>query len=123
MPEPSERRPGGPRPPRMPRISDLLDASDEMIEFVDKYQKVWEAESKAMLALGEFMGARSDSMRYQVELMRMGSGAFRRYTEWSQALLSLRPDTLLQSFMRPPEREARPKPAVPGRTEETEEAE
>jgi hypothetical protein len=50
------------------------------------------------------MSARSESMRYQVDLMRMGSGAFRRYTEWSQALLSLRPDTILQSFMRPPER-------------------
>jgi hypothetical protein len=94
----------------MPRISDLLDASEEMIEFVDKYQKVWEAESKAMLSLGEFMGARSESMRYQVELMRMGSGAFRRYSEWSQALLSLRPDTILQSFMRPAERAERPKP-------------
>lgn len=110
--EPRERRPG-PRPPRMPRISDLLDASEEMIEFVDKYQKVWEAESKAMLALGEFMGGRSESMRYQVELMRMGSGAFRRYTDWSQALLSLRPDTILQSFMRPPERPDRPAPPPP----------
>ncbi|MDP9236889.1 MAG: hypothetical protein M3P30_05740 [Chloroflexota bacterium] len=110
MPDPTERRPSGPRPPRMPRISDLLDASDEMIQFVDKYQKVWEAEGKAMLSLGEFMGARSESMRYQVELMRMGSGAFRRYSEWSQALLSLRPDTILQSLMRPPERGGRPKP-------------
>jgi hypothetical protein len=97
----------------MPRISDLLDASDEMIEFVDKYQKVWEAEGKAMLALGEFMSARGESLRYQVDLMRMGSGAFRRYTEWSQALLSLRPDTILQSFMRPPERSERPDAGPP----------
>jgi hypothetical protein len=33
----------------------------------------------------------------------MGSDAFRRYNDWSQALLALRPDTLLQSFMRRPE--------------------
>jgi hypothetical protein len=102
----------------MPRISDLLDASDEMIEFVDKYQKVWEAEGKAMLALGEFMSARSESMRYQVDLMRMGSGAFRRYTDWSQALLSLRPDTILQSFMRPPERSERPAAGPPADAED-----
>ena len=73
-----------------------------MITFVEKYQRVWEAESKAMLALGEFLGQRSESMRFQVEMMRMGSDAFRRYNDWSQALLSLRPDTIIQSFMRPP---------------------
>ncbi len=88
--------------PRIPRIRDLFEASDEMIAFVEKYQKVWESESKAMLALGEFLGARAESMRYQVELMRMGTDTFRRYTAWSEALLSLRPDTLIQSFMRPP---------------------
>ena len=73
-----------------------------MITFVEKYQRVWEAESKAMLALGEYLGQRSESMRFQVEMMRMGSDAFRRYNDWSQALLSLRPDTIIQSFMRPP---------------------
>jgi hypothetical protein len=86
----------------VPGISDLLDVSDEMIAFVEAYQKVWESESKAMLALGEFLGGRADSMRYQVEMMRMGSGAFRRYVQWSEALMSLRPDTFLQAFMRPP---------------------
>lgn len=110
MPDTSERHSSRPRrpPPRViPRIGDLLSASDEMIAFVEKYQKVWEAESRAMLALGEFLGARAESMRYQVELMRMGTDTFRRYVEWSEALLSLRPDTLLQSFIRPP----RPAPA------------
>ena len=101
MPEAQERPSSRPaRPPRLPRMSDLLDAGDEMIEFVEKYQKVWEHESKAMLAMGEFLAARAESMRYQVELMRMGTGTFRRYTEWSEALLSLRPDTLIQSFIR-----------------------
>lgn len=87
---------------RVPGISDLLDVSEEMIAFVEKYQKVWESEAKATLALGEFLGGRAESMRYQVEMMRMGSGAFRRYVQWSEALMSLRPDTFLQSFMRPP---------------------
>lgn len=109
MPETSERRSTRPRrpPPRvLPRIGDLFAASDEMIAFVEKYQKAWEAESRAMLALGEFLGARAESMRYQVELMRMGTDTFRRYVEWSEALLSLRPDTLLQSFIRPPRPDA-----------------
>jgi hypothetical protein len=75
-----------------------------MIAFVEKYQKIWEAESKAMLALGEFLGARAESMRYQAELMRMGTDTARRYTRWSEALLSLRPDTILEAFMRPPTR-------------------
>jgi hypothetical protein len=88
---------------RLPRISDLVEAGDELIAFVEKYQKVWEAESKAMLGLGEFLGARAESMRYQVELMRMGTGTFRRYLAWSEALLALRPDTFLQSFLRPDE--------------------
>jgi len=92
----------------LPRISDLFDISDEMITFAEKYQKVWESEAKATLALGEFLGGRAESMRYQVELMRMGSEAFRRYTQWSEALLSLRPDTIIQSFMRP--RQAGEKP-------------
>lgn len=92
--------------PRLPRFSDLFDISEEMITFAEKYQKVWEAESKATLALGEFLGGRSESMRYQVEMMRMGSDAFRRYSQWSEALLNLRPDTLIQSFMRGPDRPA-----------------
>jgi hypothetical protein len=45
-------------------------------------------------------------MRYQVEMMRSGTDTFRRYVEWSEALLSLRPDTLIQAFMRPPQRPA-----------------
>lgn len=77
-----------------------------MIAFVERYQKVWEAESRAMLGLGEFLGARAESMRYQVELMRMGTDTFRRYLLWSEALLSLRPDTFLQSFLRPREGDA-----------------
>jgi len=89
------------RRPRLPRISDLVEAGDDMIAFVEKYQKVWEAESKAMLGLGEFLGARAESMRYQAELMRMGTDTFRRYLLWSESLLSLRPDTFLQSFLRP----------------------
>ena len=106
MAEAQERPSSRPqRRPGLPRMSDLFDVSEEMITFAEKYQKVWESESKAMLALGEFLGGRSDSMRYQVEMMRMGSEAFRRYTQWSEALLSLRPDTILQSLMRPPERQ------------------
>jgi hypothetical protein len=91
---------------RLPRISDLVEAGDDLILFVEKYQKVWEAESKAMLGLGAFLGARAESMRYQVELMRMGTDTFRRYLAWSEALLSLRPDTFLQSFLRPREADA-----------------
>ena len=62
MPE----RPKRPRPPRLPRFSDLADVTDDMITFVEKYQRVWEAESKAMLALGEFLGQRSESMRFHI---------------------------------------------------------
>jgi hypothetical protein len=39
-------------------------------------------------------------------MMRSGTDTFRRYVEWSEALLSLRPDTLIQAFMRPPQRPA-----------------
>lgn len=88
------------------RLRDIVDVSDDMISFVDKYQKVWEAEGKAMIALGEFLTLRSEAMRYQVDMMRMGGDYFKRYTEWVEALMSLRPDTLLQSLMRPPERDA-----------------
>ncbi len=89
-----------------------------MIAFVEKYQKVWEAESRGMLALGEFLAARAESMRYQVDMMRSGTDTFRRYVEWSEALMSLRPDTLIQAFMRPPERPAR-RPASDGAPEAT----
>jgi len=107
MADPQERGPSQrPRAPRLPRISDFFDASEEMIDFVEKYQKVWESESKAMLAMGEFLAGRAESMRYQVELMRMGSGVFRRYSRWSEALL--RPDTFMQAIMRPPIRPDRP---------------
>ncbi len=102
MAETSERG-ARPRRPRLPRISELVEAGDDMIAFVEKYQKVWEAESKAMIGLGEFLGARAESMRYQVELMRMGTDTFRRYLAWSEALMSFRPDTFLQSFLRPRE--------------------
>ena len=57
------------RPPlRFMRLKDIVETSDEVISFVDKYQKVWDAEGKAMIALGEFLTLRSESMRYQVEM-------------------------------------------------------
>jgi hypothetical protein len=91
------------RPPRsrlgLPRISDLIDVSDEMIAFVEKYQQVWANEARAMHALGEFLGARSDSLRTQVELMRMGSDAARRYTSWADALMGFRPEAFVESWM------------------------
>jgi hypothetical protein len=88
------------------RLRDLVEVSDDVINFVERYQKVWEAEGKAMIALGEFLTLRSESMRYQVEMMRMGGDYFRRYTEWVEALMSLRPDLILQSLMRPTDRAA-----------------
>lgn len=95
------------RPPlRFMRLRDLVDTSDDVIQFVERYQKVWEAEGKAMSALGEFLTLRSESMKYQVEMMRMGSDAFRRYNDWLEALMSLRPDTLLSSFLGPSPRPA-----------------
>ena len=84
---------------RMPRVSDLLDVSEEMINFADKYQQVWENEAKATLALGEFLSARAASLRTQVELMRMGSDAFRRYNEWSEALFGVRPDSFMRGIL------------------------
>lgn len=100
MPAGRSRKPRQPAPAaRLPRVSDLLDVSEEMIAFVEKYQQVWASESKAMLALGEFLGERSESLRAQVELMRMGNDAFRRYTAWSDALLSLRPDRFIQALL------------------------
>jgi hypothetical protein len=118
MPDANER--GTSRPPRgglrFPRMSDVLDVSEEMIAFVEKYQKVWESEAKATMALGEFLSFRAESMRYQVEMMRAGSDSFRRYVEWTDALMSFRPDRLLDAFLRPPERG----PATPDRTEDDE---
>jgi hypothetical protein len=70
-----------------------------MITFADKYQQVWENEAKATLALGEFLHARSESLKAQVELMRMGNDAFRRYSAWSEALFGVRPETFMQGFM------------------------
>ncbi len=84
---------------RMPRVSDLLDVSEDMISFADKYQQVWENEAKATLALGEFLSARAASLRTQVDLMRMGSDAFRRYNEWSEALFGVRPDTFMRGIL------------------------
>jgi urease accessory protein UreF len=86
------------------RLRDLVDTSEDMVTFVERYQRVWETEGRAMIALGEFLTLRAESMRYQVEMMRMGNDAFKRYNEWLEALMSLRPDTIMQSFMRPPER-------------------
>lgn len=101
------------RPPlRFMRLRDLVDTSDDVIQFVERYQKVWEAEGKAMIALGEFLTLRSESMRYQVEMMRMGNDAFKRYNDWLEALMSLRPDTLLSSFLGPSPRPAQREPAA-----------
>jgi hypothetical protein len=91
---------GTPRPRRrLPRVSDLLGVTDEMIAFADKYQQVWENEAKATLALGEFLTARSQSLKAQVELMRMGNDAFRKYSAWSEALFGVRPETFMQGMM------------------------
>lgn len=95
--------------PRRPRVSDLLDVTDDMINFADKYQQVWENEAKATLALGEFLSARSASLRTQVELMRMGSESFRRYNNWSEALFGVRPESIMRGLMDSMERMA-PKP-------------
>jgi hypothetical protein len=83
----------------LPRMSDLLDVTDEMIAFADRYQQVWEHEARATLALGEFLSARSASLRAQVELMRMGNEAFRRYSAWSESLFGVRPETFMQGLM------------------------
>lgn len=102
MAEPNDRVQ---RPPlRFMRLRDMVETSDDVISFVEKYQKVWETEGRAMIALGEFLTLRGESMRYQVEMMKMGNDAFRRYNEWLEALMSFRPDTIMQAFMRPPER-------------------
>jgi hypothetical protein len=90
--------------PRLPRVSDLLDVTDDMISFADKYQQVWENEAKATLALAEFLNARSQSLRNQVDLMRMGTGAFRRYSDWSEALFGVRPETFMQGLLDQAER-------------------
>jgi hypothetical protein len=84
---------------RLPRVGDLFDVTDEMIAFADKYQQVWEHEAKATLALGEFLQSRAQSLRAQVELMRMGSESFRKYSDWSQAIFGVRPETFMQGFM------------------------
>jgi hypothetical protein len=103
----------GQRPPlRFMRFRDLVDVSDDMISFVEKYQKVWELEGRAMVSLGEFLTLRAESMRYQVEMMRMGNDAFKRYNDWLEALMSFRPDTIMQAFMRPADRSAGAPPAA-----------
>lgn len=83
----------------MPRFDDLLDASAEMIAFVEKYQELWQHESRAMVALGEFFAARADALRAQAELMRMGTETARRYGAWSDTLLALRPESIVQSWI------------------------
>ncbi len=98
--------------PRLPRVSDLFDVTDEMISFADKYQQVWENEGKATIALGEFLNFRAQSLRNQVDLMRMGSDSFRRYNQWSEAIFGVRPEQFMRGIMdqmdrlRPREREA-----------------
>jgi hypothetical protein len=99
---------GRPRAARLPRFRDLVDVSDEMIAFVEKYQQVWASESKAMISLGEFLGARAQSLQSQVELMRMGSDAFRRYTAWSDALMDMRPDRFMRAWLSEMEQRTRP---------------
>ena len=107
----NDTSPGAPRSrPRIPRVSDLLDVTDEMITFADKYQQVWEQEAKATIALGEFLHARSGSLRTQVELMRMGNDVFRRYTQWSETIFGVRPESFMRGLMdamTPPAREPR----------------
>ena len=88
------------------RLRDMVEMSDDVISFVEKYQKVWETEGRAMISLGEFLTLRSESMRYQVEMMKMGNDGFRRYNEWLEALMSFRPDTIMQAFMRPSDPQA-----------------
>ena len=89
---------------RLPRFSDMRDVTDEMINFADKYQQVWEQEAKATLSFGEFLHARSQSLKLQVELMRMGTGAFQRYSDWSESLFGLRPEMFMNNFMEQAER-------------------
>ena len=91
-----------PRPSRrrgLPRMSDLLDVTEEMIAFADKYQQAWENEAKATIALGEFLNFRAASLKNQVELMRLGNDAFRRYNEWSEALFGVRPETFMRGML------------------------
>ena len=84
---------------RLPRVTDLLEITDEMIAFADKYQQVWENEAKATIALGEFLNARASSLRTQVELMRMGTDAFRRYNTWAESLFGVRPESLMRGWL------------------------
>ncbi len=94
------KQPRAPRPrARLPRVSDLLDVTDEMIAFADKYQQVWENEAKATLALGEFLSARSASLKAQVDLMKMGSESFRKYNAWSEALFGVRPESFMRGVL------------------------
>jgi hypothetical protein len=85
-------------------VSDLREVTDEMIAFADLYQQVWEQEAKATIALGEFLQARSESLRIQVQLMKMGTGSFRRYSDWSTALFGVRPETFMDGIVEQAER-------------------
>lgn len=103
-----------PRPARrFPRVTDLLDVTDDMIAFADKYQQVWENEAKATIALGEFLNFRAQSLRSQVELMRMGSDSFRRYNEWSEAIFGVRPESFMRGLMDQLDRFRTPAPKAP----------
>jgi hypothetical protein len=83
----------------VPRFDDLIETSAEMIAFVEKYQELWQHESRAMIALGEYLAARADAIRAQAELMRMGTDTARRYAAWSDTLLALRPESIMQSWV------------------------
>jgi hypothetical protein len=101
MADAADERPSEPPPfAGIPGVADLFEASDEMLAFLDTYQRVWEQESRAMHALGDFLGARAESLRLQAELMRGGSEAFRRYARWSERLLGLRPESMMQAWLR-----------------------
>jgi hypothetical protein len=80
-------------------MANLLDVTEDMIAFADTYQQAWENEAKATIALGEFLNFRAQALRKQVELMRMGTDAYRRYTAWSEALFGVRPEQMLQTFI------------------------
>jgi hypothetical protein len=80
-------------------MTSLLDVTEDMIAFADTYQQAWESEAKATMALGEFLNFRAQALRKQVELMRMGTDAYRRYTAWSESLFGVRPEQMLQTFV------------------------
>jgi hypothetical protein len=100
MADPEETPSQSARPRRrLPRVSDLFDVTDDMITFADRYQQVWENEAKATIALGEFLNFRAQSLRQQVELMRLGTDSFKRYNAWSEAVFGVRPESLMRGVI------------------------